>query len=80
MKQYTFTLMFKLSSPTIDPYSYIDDLHDRDCDEAIVGVFKPGFIALTFTHSSLTLHKAIFDCAEKVLQAIPDAELIEVKP
>lgn len=80
MKEYTFTLTFKLAKPTIDPYGYVYDLCEAGCDEAIVAAGSPGFIALIFTSSSVTLHKAIFDCAERVLQAIPDAELIEVEP
>lgn len=79
MKEYTFTIKLKLNNPNVDAYSFVDDLCDSGCGDAIVGIGKNGFIALTFTSFDQSLHHAIFNCAEKVLAAIPGSEVVQVK-
>lgn len=80
MSEYEFILTFKLPSAVDNPADYIDALFEAGCDDATVGVGKPGSIALDFNREADTAENAIRSAIIAVKAAIPGAELTEVKP
>jgi hypothetical protein len=40
MKEYDFTLKFNLQNSQADPDSYVDNLYEGGCDDALIGVKK----------------------------------------
>ncbi len=75
-----FVLKFRLPAGGDDPVSWLDALFEAGCDDATVGVGKPGTIALDFTRVAATPVEAIQSAIRNVQAAIPGAELIEVGP
>lgn len=80
MTDYEFTLKFKLPLSDSDPATYIDALAEAGCDDAMVGIGKPGRIALDFTRSSKSAYSAISSALRNVRKAIPGATLVEASP
>lgn len=80
MKEYEFTLKFALSSPRLDGSLYIEQLYERGCDDALIGVGQPGYIALNFIRASETAKSAIHSAKSDVEAVIPHAILIEASP
>lgn len=75
-----FVLKFRLPPNGDDPASWLDALFEAGCDDATVGVGRPGTIALDFTRDASTPIEAIQSAIANVRSAIPGAELIEVGP
>jgi predicted DNA-binding transcriptional regulator AlpA len=80
VKEYDFTLKFELSSPRLDGSLYIDQLYEGGCDDALIGVGKPGCLALNFIRASETAQTAIDSAKSDVEAVIPQATLIEASP
>lgn len=79
-KTFDFTLTFSLFGYGSNPKNYLDALFEAGCDDAIVGTGMPGSIALNFSHSAKSAEDAIQQAEGNVRKALPDAELIELKP
>ena len=77
---YDFTLAFALSRNRSNPENCLDALYEAGCADALVGTGMPGSIALNFSRTANSAEDAIRQAVNDVLTAIPDAELIELKP
>jgi len=80
MKQYNFTLKFALGQQNADPESYIESLMNEGCDDALIGIGKPGRIALDFIREANSADEAVISALADVKRAIPDAEFVEATP
>lgn len=80
MSDYEFTLTFSLPELKADAEQYLDALFEAGCDDALIGTGQAGCIALDFVRDSESATDAVSSAIENVKTAIPDAELIEVKP
>ncbi len=80
MGQYDFTLKFALGRPDADPESFIGSLMNEGCDDALIGIGKPGRIALDFTREANSADEAVISALADVKRAIPDAEFVEATP
>lgn len=78
MSVYEFTLTFSL--PEGDAEQYLDALFEAGCDDALIGTGQTGSIALDFIRDSESATVAVESAIANVKTAIPDTELIEVKP
>ena len=77
---FEFTLLFRLPAD-VDPVdSYLDALFEAGCSDALIGSGRAGYIALDFDRKAPSADLAVTTAIENVLDAIPDAELAEVKP
>ena len=79
-KTYDFTLTFSMSKYGSNPENCLNALYETGCDDAIVGTGRPGSIALNFSRSAKSAENAIRKAIFDVQNAIPDAELAELKP
>jgi hypothetical protein len=80
MKEYEFTLKFRLIDTSSNPDAYIEKLGIEGCDDALIGIGQSGRIALNFTLESSSAYDAIFSALEDVKRAIPNARLVEATP
>jgi len=80
MGQYDFTLKFALGQQDADPESFIENLMNEGCDDALIGIGSPGRIALDFTREANSADEAVISALADVKRAIPDAEFIEAAP
>jgi len=80
MRQYDFTLKFTLGRPDADPESFIGPLMNEGCDDALIGIGKPGRIALDFTREANFADEAVISALADVKRAIPDAQFVEATP
>lgn len=78
--EYDFELSFKLARADADANEFVDRLYEEGCDDATVGVGARGRIGLMVTREAASARQAIVSAIEDVMRAIPDAELIEVRP
>ncbi len=80
MPEYSFTLKFNFLDPQINSDSYIEQLYEAGCDDSLIGIGKPGSIALEFIRSAASAFEAISSAIVDVKKVIPDAILIEATP
>lgn len=80
MTEYTFTLKFRLPDAASDPGQYVDALGAAGCDDALVGIGRPGHISLDFTRETASAEEALFGALEQVTATIPGATLVEAGP
>jgi hypothetical protein len=80
MEQYDFTLKFALGQPDADPESYVEALMREGCDDALIGIGKPGRIALNFTREARSAEAAVISALAAVKRAIPGCRFIEATP
>lgn len=80
MADYEYTLRFSLPPSERDA----DDLDERlfagGCDDALIGIGRPGLLALDFTRRAASAREAMMSAVADVRRAVPGAELIEVSP
>lgn len=80
MKEFEFTLKYRLAELKEDPESYLDLLAEAGCDDALIGIGQNGRVALNFIRQSNSAFEAISSAISDVQQAIPTATLIEAAP
>lgn len=80
MREYCFTVKFALETPTLDPEIYLDQLYEAGCDDALVGLGRPGEISLDFVREATSAKDAILGAIAQVKQVIPTARFVEVSP
>ncbi len=80
MKQYDFTLKYRLGSPDEDGEEYLEELANSGCMDAVVGIGQSGRISLNFTRESESALAAITSAISDVQKAIPEAKLVEATP
>lgn len=80
MKEYEFTLKYRLGDVKANPDQYLNSLAEAGCEDAVVGIGQNGRIALTFMRESATALDAISSAIADIQSAIPDAKLVEATP
>ncbi|KOR29418.1 DNA-binding protein [Achromatium sp. WMS3] len=77
MKEYDFTLKYRLGSTDENPEQYLSSLATTGCEDAIVGIGQTGLIAINFIRKAESALQAVTSAITNVQQAIPDAKLIK---
>jgi hypothetical protein len=80
MKEYSFTLKFNFHDTQADPSSYVEQLYEGGCDDALIGVGKQGSISLDSIREAPSAFEAISGSIANVENVLPSAILIEVSP
>lgn len=80
MKEYDFALIFRLNQSNVNPEDYPDLLYEAGCDDALLGIGKPGYLALDFIRESSSAYEALETALADVSSVLPDAKLIHVSP
>lgn len=80
MKEYDFALVFKLNQSDLNLEHYLELLYEAGCDDAIIGVGKPGYLALDFIRESGSAYDAIASAIANVKSVLAEAELIHISP
>lgn len=78
--EYTFTLKYRLSEDDRDPDVVVKRLGRGGCDDALIGIGRPGRVALEFTREAGSARAAVISALADVTRAIPSATLIEAAP
>jgi len=79
MNSFEFELIFTLDHDE-NPEIYMDALYLAGCDDATVSVGEIGRISLDFNIKAVNAQSAIIDAYQKVLKAIPHADLTRAEP
>ena len=77
MKTYQFTLKFSLPVAENDMDGLVERLGDAGCDDALIGVGKPGRIALDFEREAESAFDAITSAIASIKKVVPEAKLVE---
>lgn len=80
MMEFNFTLKYRLPSATRDIDLIEQRLGDVGCDDALLGIGRPGRLALAFCREADNAASALASALEDVQRAVPGAELVEVSP
>lgn len=80
MIDYDFALRFRLTGTAISNDDRVERLFEAGCDDALVGIGRPGRIALAFTRGADSASEAILSAMSDALRAMPDAQLIGASP
>lgn len=80
MKEYEFALRFSLANDEAASEELIERLGNAGCDDALIGIGRPGRIALEFAREAPDARQAILSAIADVVRAIPEARLIEITP
>ncbi len=80
MNDYEFTLRFVLPSHDADMDRIVDALYGQGCDDALIGIGRPGRLGLDFTRAAESARAAVLSAIADVRGAIPGAILIEATP
>ncbi|CAN5236273.1 DNA-binding protein [soil metagenome] len=80
MIEYEFKLTFSLDHPGQDPGAFVDALGEAGCNDALVGIGRPGSISLEFARAARSADQAVASAIRDVRKAIPGAMLVEAAP
>lgn len=80
MKEYEFTLKYKLPDEGYDLEALADRLYASCCDDALIGIGIAGKIALNFSRQAENAQEAIISAHQEVLDIVPEASLTEAMP
>lgn len=80
MKQYDFTLKYRLGDTDEDAEKHLEALAQSGCEDALVGIGQSGRISLNFIRESESALEAIAGAISNVQEAIPEAKLVEATP
>ena len=80
MKTYEFTLKFSLPATESDMDGLVERLGEAGCDDALVGIGKPGRLALDFAREADSAFDAISSAVADIKRVEPDAKLVEATP
>lgn len=78
---YDFTLIYHLpveGGEGVD--QYLDALYEAGCDDALIGLGRPGYLAFDFEREADSAEQAMQSAIEAIEKVIPDSELVEAKP
>lgn len=78
--EFTFTLKYRLPDISTDAGTLEQQLAAAGCDDALLGIGRPGRLALEFCRQAASAQDAVLSALADVRQAVPGAELIEVSP
>ncbi|MEI6541994.1 MAG: DNA-binding protein [Methylococcales bacterium] len=80
MTDYDFTLKFDISTLDREPETLLDQLYECGCDDAIIGIGRPGRLSINFIREAESASKAVSTALSDVKKALPYAKLIEATP
>jgi hypothetical protein len=80
MKEYSFTLKYRLGAEDRDVDAVVERLGEAGCTDALVGVGIVGRLALDFTREAKSAQDAVYSALGDVKIALPSATLIEAAP
>lgn len=80
MNEYEFTLRFVLPSADADLDALADSLYSQGCDDALIGVGRPGRLGVDFLRSADSASAALLSAIADVRKAVPGADLVEATP
>ncbi|AWH21279.1 MULTISPECIES: DNA-binding protein [Stenotrophomonas] len=80
MTEFTFILKFRLPDAGADAGELERQLAEAGCDDALLGIGRPGRLALEFCRQAASAQDAVSSALADVRAAVPGAELIEVSP
>ena len=80
MKEFDFTLKFAFLDAAVEAESFVEQLGEAGCDDAIIGIGQKGRIALQFSREADNALEAIISAIKDVKSVIPNAKLIESTP
>lgn len=80
MKEYTFTLKYRLPEMETDMDALVERLGESGCTDAIIGIGTSGRLGLEFSREAETAQEAVRSALGDVKAAIPGAILIEAGP
>lgn len=75
MNAFEFTLRFRLPTTFADVDQVVGALAEAGCDDATVGIGRPGRISLAFEREAGSALDAMASAVRNVERAIPGAEL-----
>ncbi|MGH8146278.1 MAG: helix-turn-helix transcriptional regulator [Rhodanobacteraceae bacterium] len=78
--EYTFTLKYQLNEQDSDLDALVERLGEAGCDDALVGIWQPGRLALEFTREADSAQTAVRSALADVKRTAPTARLIEMTP
>lgn len=73
---HTITLKFQLHDDNWDHDDLVERLFAAGCGDALIGVGRPGHIALEFTRHAGSIDEAVEAARADVLEALPTALLV----
>ena len=80
-REIEFDLIFTLPESRPDEGAILDALHEAGCDDAAVGLGRPGSVGLAFVRAGRDPEAAIVEAVGQAAAALPEgAELREVRP
>ncbi len=77
MTNYAFTLRYQLAIDSFNQDELIERLAEAGCTDALVGLGKPGGIALEFARKAESLRDARESAIADIKRAIPSATLLD---
>ena len=80
-REFDFDLIFALPEGAPDEEALLDALHEAGCDDAVVGLGRPGSVGLAFIRAGRDPEAVIVEAVGQAAAALPaGAELREVRP
>lgn len=80
-REFDFDLIFALPEGAPDEEALLDALHEAGCDDAVVGLGRPGSVGLAFIRAGQDPEAVIVEAVGQAAAALPaGAELREVRP
>ncbi|NJS10065.1 MAG: DNA-binding protein [Microcoleus sp. CSU_2_2] len=76
MKEYDFTLKFKLEDSPAGPDDLIERLYAGGCDDALIGVGNKEYIRLNFSREASSAYEAISSAINDVKRVVPGVTLV----
>ncbi len=80
MNDYDFILKFDITNLQQDAEIMIEQLYEAGCDDAIIGMGRPGRISLNFIRQAESATAAVTSALQDVNKVLPKARLIEASP
>lgn len=80
MSEYEFTLHLALRGVDELPDDLLEQLYEQGCDDALVGIGRPGHVALAFTRRVQTATEAVLTAIRDAYRAMPGSAVLEASP
>lgn len=80
MKEFTFTLKYRLPEHETDMDALVERLGAAGCTDALIGIGSRDRLALDFTREAESARAAVESALADVKRAVPNATLVEAQP
>ncbi len=77
---YDFTLTYAVATPTVINDALTDALFEAGCDDALIGLGRPGFLAFDFRRDAVNAAEALASAQAAIQRVLPEATLVEAAP